>query len=177
MSTARYHHAILMISSDIMWITGGYTGSTTTSSTEYLFGNGTIKAGPNLPVPLNYHCVVRLDNDTAMVIGGISALPKTTTFYFDIASEAFSHGPDLLNQRYLHSCAVYQSARHENRPVVAVTGGSGPTSTTRIVEILDYTTENPQWTLLGADLPSAALSTANPSYIYGARMLPTPTND
>ena len=48
---------------------GGYTGSTTTSSTEYLFGNGTIKAGPNLPVPLNYHCVVRLDNDTAMVIG------------------------------------------------------------------------------------------------------------
>ena len=48
---------------------GGYTGSARTSSTEYIFGNGTIKAGANLPVPLQSHCVVRLDNDTAMVIG------------------------------------------------------------------------------------------------------------
>ena len=32
--------------------------------------------------------------------------------------------------------------------MVAVTGGSGSGgSSTRIVEILDYTTENPQWTL------------------------------
>ena len=43
---------------------------------------------------------------------------------------------------------MYQSALHENRPVVAITGGyTGSTSTTRKVEILDYTTENPQWTL------------------------------
>jgi len=176
MSTKRYQHAILMISPDIMWITGGYTGSARTSSTEYIFGNGTIKAGANLPVPLQTHCVVRLDNDTAMVIGGVSALPYTTTYFFDIASETYSHGPDLLNNRYYHNCAVFQSAKHENRPVVAVTGGTGSTSTTRIVEILDYTTENPQWTLLGADLPSAAISTGD-SYVFGARMLPTPTND
>ena len=31
--------------------------------------------------------------------------------------------------------------------MVAVTGGAGSTSYTRVVEILDYTTENPQWTL------------------------------
>ena len=32
--------------------------------------------------------------------------------------------------------------------MVAVAGGyTGSTSTTRTVEILDYTTENPQWTL------------------------------
>jgi len=177
MSTKRYYHAILMITPDIMWITGGYTGSARTSSTEYMYGNGTIRAGANLPVPLERHCVVRLDNDTAMVIGGVSALPYTTTFYFDIASETFSHGPELLNQRYYHTCAVFQSALHENRPVVAVTGGSASSSYTRVVEILDYTTENPQWTLLGADLPSSAIATGSGSYVYGARMLPTPTND
>ena len=48
---------------------GGHTASAVTSSTEYIFGNGTIKTGPNLPVPLRTHCVVRLDNGTAMVIG------------------------------------------------------------------------------------------------------------
>merc|ERR1740129_2300216 len=135
-----------------------------------MFGNGTIRAGANLPVPLRGHCLVRLDNDTLMVIGGSSALPGTTTHYFDIASEAYSHGPELLNNRYYFSCAVFQSAKHENRPVVAVTGGSGSGgSSTRIVEILDYTTENPQWTLLGADLPSAAISTGNSPYVWGAR--------
>ena len=48
---------------------GGYTGTGRTSSTDYLYGNGTVRAGPNLPVSLDRHCVVRLDNDTAMVIG------------------------------------------------------------------------------------------------------------
>ena len=31
--------------------------------------------------------------------------------------------------------------------------------------------------LVGADLPSAAISTGNSPYVWGARMLPTPTND
>ena len=31
--------------------------------------------------------------------------------------------------------------------------------------------------LVGADLPSAALSTRSSNYVNGARMLPTPTND
>ena len=53
----------------------------------------------------------------------------------------------FLYFRHYHSCAVYQSARHENRPVVAVTADFATSSTTRIVEILDYTTENPEWTL------------------------------
>ena len=54
----------------------------------------------------------------------------------------------FLYLRYSHTCAVFQSALHENRPVVAVTGGAeSGGSYTRIVEILDYTTENPQWTL------------------------------
>ena len=48
---------------------GGYSSTGRTSSTDYLFGNGTVKAGPNLPVTLQEHCVVRLDKDTVMVIG------------------------------------------------------------------------------------------------------------
>ena len=31
--------------------------------------------------------------------------------------------------------------------------------------------------LVGAELPSSALSTASSNYVYGPRMLPTPTND
>ena len=31
--------------------------------------------------------------------------------------------------------------------------------------------------LVSADLPSGAISTGSGSYVYGARMLPTPTND
>ena len=31
--------------------------------------------------------------------------------------------------------------------------------------------------LVGADLPSSAIATGSGSYVYGARMLPTPTND
>ena len=49
--------------------------------------------------------------------------------------------------------------------MVAVTGGIASTSTTLIVEILDYTTENPQWTLrkhLKIDL----LKSENDTIIY-----------
>ena len=48
---------------------GGYTGSASTSSTEYVYGNGTTRIGKKLPVPLRQHCVVSLNDDTAMVIG------------------------------------------------------------------------------------------------------------
>ena len=68
---------------------------------------------------------------------------KDNRYYF----EEFPIISNFLYFRYLHTCAVYQSALHENRPVVAVTGDFATPSTTRIVEILDYTTENPQWTL------------------------------
>ena len=68
---------------------------------------------------------------------------KDNRYYF----EEFPIISNFLYFRFLHTCAVYQSALHENRPVVAVTGDYNSPSTTRIVEILDYTTENPQWTL------------------------------
>ena len=74
----------------------------------------------------------------------------------------------FLYLRYSHTCAVFQSALHENRPVVAVTGGSGSPSYTRIVEILDYTTENPQWTLrkyLKLDL--GAVLKGRPQFLVG----------
>ena len=49
--------------------------------------------------------------------------------------------------------------------MVAVTGGIASSSTTRIVEILDYTTENAEWTLrkyLKIDL----LKSENDTIIY-----------
>ncbi len=58
-----------------LWITGGYDGRNEETSTDiYIYtestGQGRFDAGPELPRESYEHCMVKLNNDEFMFLGG-----------------------------------------------------------------------------------------------------------
>ena len=60
---------------------GGESSNTMWSDTSEIFNatDGTVKAGPDLPVPLYGPCTVKVDKDTAFMIGGRTSQPIAET--------------------------------------------------------------------------------------------------
>jgi len=169
----RYRFSHVMINKDTMWITGGLTPNGKTSSTEFVYAEKSTKIGPHLPIPMAEHCVIKITEETILFIGGDSQIGLDATLFYDIASETFSEGPRLNHGRDYHSCAVFQSAQHNYRPVAIVAGGWVEDGNYSSTEILDFTVGN-TWTNF-VDIPSEAATTGE-SFVYGGRMVPTPDN-
>ena len=113
---------------------GGWIGSDTTS-TEFVFSNGTIQPGPNLPQTRRDGCSVLLPNGNVMLSGGIATRKSVITY--DPISDSFSTNPNLINDRWEAGCALFKSALHGNRPVVLAVGGGSATT-----EVFDYEVAN-----------------------------------
>ena len=56
---------------------------------------------------------------------------------FDASDNAFTTGPELPNGLWSGACTIFNSAKHENRPVVFA--GAGRSNKT---QLLDYTIGN-----------------------------------
>ena len=110
-------------------------------TTEYIYANGTVVAGPNLPTTNHGHCSVTLHDGKIMIIGGYKFRQLNTVLIFSPKNNSFIQGPSLINRRYHLACALFFSPMHDNRPVVLSAGGSGLST----AEVLDYTTENAVW--------------------------------
>ena len=76
-----------------------------TSTTEFVYENGTSATGPNLPVPVGYHCMVKISETKIMFIGGSSVLGGASTSYgantytYDTETQEFTTGPSLIYGR------------------------------------------------------------------------------
>ena len=137
-----------------LWVTGGGTGGriTTTAysgyssdTTEFVYPNGTVKPGPQLPSHKKFHCMVTLENGHIMFIGGDlndgnTAVRDVVTY--DPSTGDFKQGPSTIKNRWTSGCALFKSPAHGGRPVVITAGGSGPGT----VELLDYTIAS-EWQL------------------------------
>ena len=134
MSSKRKHHSSTLIH-DYLWITGGYDGSKSLDSTEFIFSNGSVNNGPNMPAARHGHCLVTLDNGKVMILGGYPSLNYKNLMIFDPEDNTFNTGPSLLFNRVYFGCALFKSPLHNNRPVVLAAGGSEQ----KTAEILDYT--------------------------------------
>jgi len=101
-----------------------------------------VTAGISLPYAVYGHCVVTLNDGRVMILGGYdgsSSLRKV--LIFDSTYGTFSDAPDMLNTRYGHGCASFQSPLHNHREVVLAAGGDRRDQ----VELLDYQTEGSNW--------------------------------
>ena len=146
----RTDHAIVAMDNSL-WITGGddkqkYDHAYKT--TEFLFSNGTVKQGPDLPYGLKRHCMVKLDDGKVMLISGEiednnfvrpSDYQKKVLIY-DPKQQSFKESPKMEYDRRHHTCAIFHSPRHGGRPIVMVAGGDH-----HQVEVLDYTKPDAKW--------------------------------
>ena len=141
MTTERARHASVVVG-EALWLTGGraYKPSLTVlASTEYVFLNGTVVQGPVLPLPLHEHSMVKLADNRIMIIG--DNVKSQKVLVYDPKTNVFSEGPTLLEKRRNAACTLFQSAKHDGRPVVLAAGGYDG----RTAEILDYSKENATW--------------------------------
>ncbi len=142
---------------EALWITGGLgVSQTVMDSTEYLSMTGWIE-GPDLPMPLYRHCMVKLDESTVILIGGstldVTAITHTHVYYN--GSESWTNGPPLLFGKDWHVCGL---VKDQSWSIVIVTGGGETDFAADVTQLLfisdDPTNLDRQWTI-GPNLPSA----------------------
>ena len=131
MSVGRAFAASIVIDETTLWITGGWSSDTLswnsildTSELITLEGN---ELGPQLPIHVDTHALVAIDNTLSMLIGGrtpvsIDNVITRTTHYFDHQGNNWIQGPDLMQERMLHAAGVVIDEVTTEKLVI-VTGG------------------------------------------------------
>ena len=119
---------------DKLWILGGYNleGIGAGGSSEYVYLNGTIKDGPTIDDNFN-HCVVQSNDSQIFIMGGQKNSKGVTIYHTE--NDTFTPQSNMNFERKISSCTVFQSAKHGNREVIFIGGGSRSNNT---AEILDY---------------------------------------
>ena len=131
--------AASVVMNGVLMVTGGYDGSFL-AATEFIYPNGTVGSGPNLPTPREGHCMVTLPDGKVMILGGYYPSLRKSVSIFNPADNSFTRGPTMRYDRGNAACTSFNSPMHSNRLVILVTGGSGQ----RTAEVLDYTSSD-QW--------------------------------
>ena len=140
MTSRRSEHASTVVK-NALFITGGYDGSRYLATTEYIYANGTVQSGPNLPEARWGHCSVTLHDGRVMILGAWrpSSLWRNVII-MDPADNTFTTGPSMSYKRQYVACTLFNSPLHNGRPVVLAAGGSNQAT----AEVYDYTIAN-QW--------------------------------
>ena len=105
-------------------------------------------AGPNMPITLAGSCVVKYNDSSIYILGGIQNATRSLRYgnvrnvwIASISDEiTFSQGPSMLEERYSHACGTI-SFGNKNLIIVAggITGGRNEVRSSS-VEILDPST-------------------------------------
>ena len=114
LQTARVFAASAVLANETtLWVTGGYTSDQENKpldSTELIdIERGTNDEGPKLPMPLLFHCLVQLNNDQVLLVGGMNDQKEAEddTYLFDYPSRTWKGGPPLKHARYGHGCGSF----------------------------------------------------------------------
>jgi hypothetical protein len=102
----RSNAASLVLNHTHIWITGGYNGNELSSTELVSVGQNTTK-GPELPMKVSSHCLVTVNDSTAMLIGGYtnserSEFPSRDESYYMSLQDGVCH--DYSNVRGGGNC-------------------------------------------------------------------------
>ena len=103
-------------------------------TTEFVYPNGTVTIGPELPSPKRSHCMVTLKDGRIMFVGGNyndGPIAVRDVTVYDPVTRRFTPGPSTIEDRWWSGCALFKSPAHGGRPVVISVGQKA--------EVFDYT--------------------------------------
>jgi hypothetical protein len=133
--------ASLVLNHSHIWITGGLDGNQDRlSSTELVSVGQPTSKGPELPKAVYGHCLVRVNDSTALLIGGFDGWFSDESYYMSLEDQSWSQGLNLKEGRYAHTCGVFKSSVHQGRTVVIAAGGHNGGNVMNSVELLDFST-------------------------------------
>ncbi len=140
MNSERGSSAAVQLQDGTLLVTGGEDGSgSSLNSAEMLTEDGWESNIPSLPVTIYYHCMVTVNSTTIMAISGYQNYEDSgKTFFFTFGEESWTEGPELKNERFLHSCGKIRRNKESQEMSIIVAGGyAGFFSSLSSVEILD----------------------------------------
>ena len=141
MNSKRYWHASTVVN-NALFITGGAIGISILATTEYIYANGTVQSGPNLPEARHGHCSVTLHDGKVMILGAyFPTFLQRNVIIMDPADNSFATGLSMSYERDGAACTLFYSPLHNGRPVVLAAGGRNQAT----AEVYDYTTSAKQW--------------------------------
>ena len=82
-------------------VTGGYDNSKFYKSTEFVYPDGRVVPGKDMPLPRRSHCMATLDSTRVMIISGyeypdpVHGKRTVSTLIYDSEKDSFGPGPDL----------------------------------------------------------------------------------
>ena len=178
LSVERYLAASFMVNSSHLWVTGGamrdasgLVGVHDTSDFVSINDNSLIvNPGPILPLPMNGHCMVQIDDFTFMLIGGVSTdsiLDKTYIY----TNDKWTEGPKLNFRRRDHACSQLTI---NDRVYVIISGGyiNEDSKGSKSIESLDVMDLSKGWQLGFLDDPDFEL----PRGLIGHSMVQLPSS-
>ena len=110
---------------------GGNDGSNDLNSSEFLSLSNGSQPGPQLQYGISFHCVIKIDPKTALVIGGLQdGVTSKDTWIINLANEnnSFKKGPSLKMGRRLMSCGKMSDSN--GKSIFVVTGGKDQSGAT-----------------------------------------------
>jgi len=126
--------------SNLFFLSGG-TNQVLLGTSEVLTTNGWEVVHPDLPVMLDAHCMVLLNETTIFVIGGnnLETRYSNETYFLDSVTGVWSAGPRLNIGRHDHSCGrIRIESGSLEKSVIVVGGFEGNFSSS--VEVLNVKT-------------------------------------
>lgn len=131
----REYASSVKLNDSTIWITGGES-----NSTEFVTVHGS-SLGITLPINVEGHCMVIIDSNIVMLIGGIQDKVEYSdkTWIIDVENDFnITEGPRLIKGRKFHMCGKLKD-ESGNMIIVAISG-----SLEDSVEFLD-TSQLKQW--------------------------------
>ena len=139
MKSKRWLHATTSVKDGLL-ITGGRHDNVVLASSEYIYDNGTVESGTDLPEGRWSHCTVTLHDGKVMIMGGHLSHLYKSVIIFNPVDKTYTNGPSLNYMRVYAACTIFNSPLHNGRPVVLAAGGAS----TIQAEVYDYTNTN-EW--------------------------------
>ena len=137
MRTKRWMAASIVLEDEKLWILGGISSSNSRlSSTEYIFSDGRNEEGPPMPITLESHAMVKINETTSFLVSGGNndswTYSKRTWFY----NGKWIDGPDLEKGSRGLSLGIIRDSVTLHEYVVAA-GGYDGFILNNAVEIMD----------------------------------------
>ena len=147
----QYAAAIVTNDGTRLWVTGGFPSYIDT--TEYVTPGQNPVKGPSLPQGVDTHCLVQLDDETYMTLGGrVSGGYTPKTFFFHAGNQSFTPGPELSSGKFGMFCGVVQTTSGNDKVVLAA-GGKGTSGTLNVIDSWTVGSSSNKFTKLDKTLP------------------------
>ena len=124
--------------------------------------------GPELPIDIDGHCLLQLDNETFMFVGGGNYHRRAIadTYFFHANNESFTTGPQLTEANVHMSCGVIETLDSSQEKIVVVAGGAPKFPFSDRIETWTVGSSASEFTRLNVTLPkdlhaAAAVVTSN----------------